>query len=217
MGRMDPPAAIATGTRKAPGSPGRGCPGTRQGALGSLPVQFRQPGSRTQAAWGQAPAGRDARSFSSPATETRAFQPHDAPSLRQANGDRSPSPSSAAQPRQRGSPPHPPRSLAVPPPARAPARRRRRARGPMCRSQDDSIEPGTKTLPTSGCRARCSFHAPSKDSQPRASIPAASLPIGTQIQSHPTSPHRRCSYSRAGRRRGFPWQPRLHAAISAAP
>lgn len=55
------------------GEPWMGLSQHKGGALGSLPAQSRQPGTHRRAAWGHAPAGRDARCLFSPAAERWAF------------------------------------------------------------------------------------------------------------------------------------------------
>lgn len=76
---------------------------------------------------------------------------------------------------------------ASPPPPRAPAPRAQRARGHACPSQGGSMEPGTKTRPTSGCRARCRL----QPARTAAGTPTAGETPPAQQVKHPQPPPHR--------------------------
>lgn len=166
-GRTQPPAAITTGTRKAPGSPTRPQDGLIRHSAN--PLSSTIPITAVPRGW--MTAGREPR---------RASQPQDAHSIQRGKGGPFLTTISAQSPLEQLSPhlrhqhePHGPceRVATLPEPG-------------------GSTEPRTKKHPTSGCRAQ-SHHRPVKTSAPQ------------QVKRSPrttarASPHRRCSYSKAG-------------------
>lgn len=168
-GRTQPPAAITTGTRKAPGSPTRPQDGLIRHSAN--PLSSTIPITAVPGGW--MTAGREARSQGGC---------HSLKMLTASSEEKEdPSSSISAQSPLEQLSPH--------------LRHQHEPHGPCERvatlpEPGGSTEPRTKKHPTSGCRAQ-SHHRPVKTSAPQ------------QVKRSPrttarASPHRRCSYSKAG-------------------